>query len=212
MTPVETFLPGILLAYGVVFVGILSPGPNIMTVIGTAMSVGRREARWMACGIACGSLLWAFLAWYGLVTIISRCAAVMTALKLFGAAYLLWLGIKAFRSAARSQAPAVAAAFPMRNARSHMLRGLLVQMTNPKAALSWIAVMTLGLRADAPLWVGAAIVGGTTLISLGGHLTYAIAFSTAPMVAAYRRARRIIETALGGFFCFASYRLANSTV
>ena len=83
-------------------------------------------------------------------------------------------------------------------------------MTNPKAALTWIAIMSLGVETAAPFWVGASIVLGTTAMSVGGHLAYAVLFSTSPMVAAYRAARRWIEIALGTFFCFASYKLLTA--
>lgn len=211
MEQLSEFLPGILLAYGVVCIGILSPGPNVMAVIGTAMGHSREEARSLAWGISFGSFLWALLTWLGLTTVIAAYASIMTVIKVFGAGYLLWLAFKAFRSAARADEAAGGAAPPgLTNANSYFRRGLLIQMTNPKAALAWIATMSLGLDAGAPLWVGAAIVIGTTLISIAGHLTYAFAFSTAPMVLAYRRARRFIEAGLGAFFCFASYKLLTA--
>ena len=57
---------------------------------------------------------------------------------------------------------------------------LLIQMTNPKAALHWIAIVGIGLGAGSPLWVGTALVVSTTILSLLGHHAYAVAFSTAP--------------------------------
>jgi threonine/homoserine/homoserine lactone efflux protein len=208
MEQISPYLSGILLAYGVVCIGILSPGPNVMAVIGTAMSIGRPQAKSLAWGISTGSFLWALLTWAGLVTIISAYASIMTAIKLFGAGYLLWLAFKAFRSAFSERHPKTSFSFGLQS--DYFQQGLLVQMSNPKAAFSWIATMSLGLQADAPLWVGAAIVGGTTLISVVGHRAYAVAFSTAPMVSAYRKARRFIEAGLGMFFCFASYKLLTT--
>ena len=89
----------------------------------------------------------------------------------------------------------------------YYLRGLFVQMTNPKAALSWVAIISLGLQANAPWWVAAIIVSGTTVMSVVMHLGYALTFSTEPMVRFYRRARRWIQATLGLFFCFAGMRL-----
>ena len=63
-----------------------------------------------------------------------------------------------------------------------MLRGLAIQMTNPKAVLAWIAIMSLGMQHDAPLWVVGAIVVGTSALSLAIHYLYAVAFSTPAMV------------------------------
>jgi threonine/homoserine/homoserine lactone efflux protein len=87
---------------------------------------------------------------------------------------------------------------------------MIIQMTNPKAALTWIAIMSLAVDPDAPLWVGGSVVAGTSLVSLNGHRTYAILFSSAPVVAAYRRIRRWIEVGFGTFFCFASYKLLTA--
>ena len=43
MEQVSTYLPGILLAYSAFLLGIISPGPNILAVMGTSLSAGRRE-------------------------------------------------------------------------------------------------------------------------------------------------------------------------
>ena len=83
-------------------------------------------------------------------------------------------------------------------------------MTNPKAILAWIAIISLGLKPDSPLWVGAAIVLGTFLLSVVIHLLYAVAFSTPAMVRIYGRARRSIQCVLGTFFAMAGLRLLTS--
>ena len=83
-------------------------------------------------------------------------------------------------------------------------------MTNPKAALAWIAIISLGLQADAPLWVGVVMVIGTGALSILIHCLYALAFSTATMVRLYGKARRWIQGALGAFFCIAGIKLLSS--
>jgi amino acid exporter len=91
-----------------------------------------------------------------------------------------------------------------------VLRGLAIQMTNPKAVLAWIAIMSLGLRNDAPLWVVGAIVVGTSTLSLAIHYLYAVAFSTPAMVRIYGRARRAIQATLAVFFGCAGIKLLTS--
>ena len=83
-------------------------------------------------------------------------------------------------------------------------------MTNPKAALTWFAITSLGVQEDAPRWVAVAIVLGTTILSVAGHLLYALAVSTQRAVSAYRRAKRWIEFALGSFFGFAGVTLLTN--
>ena len=74
-------------------------------------------------------------------------AEAMIVLKVFGAAYLLWLAYKAFRLACTPAANIIATAAKGENL---YWRGLLIQMTNPKAALHWIAIVGIGLGAEAP--------------------------------------------------------------
>src|SRR5258705_11071158 len=79
MDQISIYLPGILLAYATFFIGIASPGPNVLAIIGTSMSVGRRSGIALALGVAAGSFCWAMLASY---------AAAPTVLKIAGGLYL----------------------------------------------------------------------------------------------------------------------------
>lgn len=205
------YLPGILLAYSAFLLGIASPGPNILSIIGTSMSVGRQSGMALALGVSFGSLLWALLTAFGLSALLATYASAIIVIKIAGGCYLLWLAYKAFRSAAASQdMTARALSGGPRNASGYFVRGLIIQMTNPKAALSWIAIMSLGLGPSSPIWVAFVIVAGTAILSLVFHLLYALAFSTAIMVRAYARARRWLQMALGTFFAFAGVKLLLS--
>ena len=206
MDALAAYLPGIVLAHAAVLLALMSPGPNILAVIGTSMGVGRREGIALALGVACGTFLWVSLTVVGFTAVIATYAAVMVVLKVLGGLYLLWLGYKALRSAqsAKDLRPTIVS---LDGAKSYFLRGLTVQMTNPKAALAMIAIVSLGVHSGAPAWVGLSIVVGTTTLSLCAHLLYAITFSTRPMIVLYARARRAIEAALGAFFCAMGIRL-----
>jgi hypothetical protein len=100
MDQVSIYLPGIILAYSVFLLAIMSPGPNVLAVIGTSMSVGRNAGIALALGVAAGSFGWAFLAAVGLSALLASYAHALTAIKIAGGVYLLWLAYKAFRSAA----------------------------------------------------------------------------------------------------------------
>ncbi|MFV1590657.1 LysE family translocator [Phaeobacter sp. JH20_39] len=210
MQALEIALPGILVAYGVFVMGMFSPGPNILSIMGASMGVGRDAGKSLALGIATGSLIWGLLAWGGLTTVLVAYASLMTVIKIAGAVYLLWLAFKSFRSAMSYRDIKANALSLSGGASAYFHRGLLIQMTNPKAALTWTATMSLGLSPGAPWWIGGVIVLGTGIISFGGHMAYAVAFSTGPMVAGFAKARRWVETGLGLFFCFASYKLLTS--
>ncbi|NTF08371.1 LysE family transporter [Agrobacterium rubi] len=202
------YLPGILMAYSAFLLGIASPGPNVLAVIGTSMGVGRGPAMALALGIATGSFCWATLAVLGLSALLSTYASALITIKIGGGLYLHWLAIKAFKSAASAQGiETEERSGGRRTSWGYWLQGVTVQMTNPKAALTWIAIMSLGLQNDAPGWVGLVIVAGTTILSIVIHLLYAIAFSTPVMMKFYLRSRRVIQAMLGTFFAFAGIRL-----
>jgi amino acid exporter len=208
---VSAHLPGVILAYSAFFLSIMSPGPNVLAILGTSMGVGRSSGVALALGVATGSFCWAALTFSGLTALIASYAGVLTIIKIVGGLYLLWLAYKAFCSATSEHDIAVVTVAGSNHSRSHyFFHGLAVQMTNPKAALAWIAIISLGVRADSPLWVGLSIVIGTSLLSLLIHFLYAVAFSTTTMGRLYGKARRWIQGAIGAFFAFAGIKLLVS--
>lgn len=210
---IAIYLPGILLAYSVFLVSILSPGPNILAIMGTSMSVGRSSGLALALGVASGSMIWATLTALGLTAIIASYAILLTVIKIVGGLFLLWLAYKAFRSAASAHdIDAIVSDDEGRGWTGFFFKGLTVQMTNPKAALAWIAIISLGMQAGAPAWVAIVIVVGTSILSLVCHVLYAMAFSTPPMVRIYARSRRWVQGTLGALFTFAGLKLLTSRV
>ncbi|WP_306146025.1 LysE family translocator [Roseibium sp. MMSF_3412] len=211
MDQLSSYLPGILLAYSAFLLGIISPGPNILAVMGTSLSAGRKEGIALATGVAVGSLTWATLTVLGLSAVLATYASALTAIKIAGGFYLLWLAYKSFKAARADSVIAADEPQGERISRSgYILRGYLIQMTNPKAALSWIAIVALGMQQGAPLWVGAVIIAGTFVLSLLIHVTYAILFSSPAAIRTYAKARRTIQMALGCFFAFAGAKLIFS--
>ena len=208
MENISHYLPGILLSYGAFLMAIASPGPNVLAVIGTSIAVNRRSGMALGMGVASGTLTWALFTAIGLSALLATYASTILIIKVFGGLYMLWLAYKAFRSAASAyDIDATELAGGRRTAWGYARRGYIIQMTNPKAALAWVAIISLGLAPSAPLWVAGAIVGGTFFLSLVIHLLYAVAFSTPIMVRIYGRARRFIQGTLGAFFGLAGLRL-----
>ena len=205
------FLPSIMLAYGAFLLTVLSPGPNVLAIMGTSMGVDRRSGLALGMGVAAGTVFWASLSAFGLSQFIASYAWTLIVIKIVGAFFLLWLAYKAFRSAV---SPHVIETQTLdggrRSRRGYFLNGFAINVSNPKAALAWIAIISLGLAPDSPSWVAVALVVGTTLISIICHAVYAIVFSTAPLIAMYARARRWIQGALGVFFAYAGIQLLAS--
>ena len=208
MQDYSTYLPGILLAYTAFLLAISSPGPNILAIIDTSINSGRRPGVTLALGLGIGDLTWAASTMFGLSAVLTNYAHALFFIKFFGGLYLLWLAYKSFKSAS-SPHSAVAnnAVGKHQTSFGYFQRGYIIQMTNPKAALAWIAIISLGLQDGAPHWVGAVIVVGTFAMSIIIHTLYAVAFSNTLMVKLYGKCRQAIQVGLGMFFAFAGIRL-----
>ncbi|MCY1269882.1 homoserine/Threonine efflux protein [compost metagenome] len=139
-------------------------------------------------------------------------AQALFALKIVGGLYVLFLATKAGRSAFTSDdrfGTLTVVSVQEKGVRLYQ-RGLFMHLTNPKALLSWIATMTLGLSPEASPSTVAVILAGCAVLSVTIFFGYAIVFSTAPMIRAYRRARRWIEGTLALVFGAAGLKLLFS--
>ncbi len=116
-----------------------SPGPGVLMAISTASCQGARRALYSSAGNALGVFIVAATAATGLGLVLKTSALAFALLKVCGAAYLVYLGIKAWRNAG---APAAARALqPIEPSRLRTFRaGLLIAISNPKAILFFTAV------------------------------------------------------------------------
>ncbi len=199
----------LLLVFVTYIVGAASPGPSNMRIMSVAMHQGRRPALMLAAGVISGSFFWGSMAATGVSAVIVQYAEALIVLKVIGGAYLLFLASKACRSALTSNERFANELSSASKASGWKLyqRGLLMHLTNPKAILSWIATMTLGLGPGATTSTVAIILAGCAVLSVTIFGGYAVVFSTAPMVRAYQKARRWIEGALAMVFAGAGLKL-----
>lgn len=202
----------IALVYGTYLIATASPGPSNMAIMGTAMRDGRRPALALAAGVVTGSLFWAILAATGVSAVLTAYAQALVVLKIAGGLYLLYLAFRAGRSAMRPGADAVNGSAERGALRYRTLyrQGVLMHIGNPKAIMSWIAIISLGVRQDTPAGGLPAIVGGCVLLGIMVFGGYAIVFSTASMIALYARLRRWIEGVLSAVFAAAGLKLLVS--
>lgn len=206
-------LTPLLVVFGAYVIAVASPGPSTLRIMGAAMIHGRRAGLALAAGVLCGSLIWGLTAATGVTAVLTRYGEALVALKILGGLYLLFLAVKAARRAlAREAAFADAARGAAAAPRLGRLfrQGLLMHLTNPKAVLGWVALVTLGLGPGAQWQDAATILAGCAVLGATIFGGYALVFSTAPMVRLYRRARRGIEGALAVAFGLAGLRLLAS--
>jgi len=122
------------------FILIAIPGPSVLFVVGRALAYGRRTALASVAGNAAGLEVVAACVALGIGTLVERSALVFIVVKLAGAGYLIWLGIRAVRQR-RGMASAFAAAPAPYRQRRAMLEGFVVGVANPKAVILFAAVL-----------------------------------------------------------------------
>lgn len=199
----------LLLVYLAYVVAVASPGPSNMAIMGIAMGQGRGAAVALALGVMTGSMVWAMLAAAGMSELLARYAQALVAIKIAGGIYLLYLAFK-FARAAWATPPQRAVCGPVVPWSALYRRGVLLHLSNPKSVLGWMAIMSLGLRPDAPAFTFHAILAGCAVLGLVIFVGYALVFSTGIMRRAYLAARRWIEATLAVVFAAAGLRLLLS--
>jgi len=122
------------------FVLIVIPGPSVLFVVSRGVALGRRAALATVVGNAGGLALQAALVALGIGSIVERSVAVFTAVKLVGAAYLVFLGIRMIRDRRALAAVADAASAP-KSWRRILREGFVVGATNPKGVIIFTAVL-----------------------------------------------------------------------
>lgn len=200
------------LVYSAYILGAASPGPSNLAIMNVAVSRGRAPAVATALGVLGGAMCWAVLAATGLTAVLTSFAYSLILLKLLGGCYLLYLAFKSARSMFASDATAQGSAMvPESASRLQYFRaGVMLHATNPKAVLTWVATMSLGLSANSSALMLGLIIAGCFIIGLVTFVGYALVFSTASMNRLYLRMRRWFDGALAMMFGFAGIKLLVS--
>lgn len=190
-------------------VALVSPGPDALVLAQTSASSGRRDGFACAAGIGLGMAVWSTAALGGLATLFAEAAWLYRLVVLAGAAYLVVTGLRMLAAARRGgdHATGEAGAVTLRpGAFVAFRRGLLTNLSNPKAAVLFASVFAVTLPPQTGHGLGGALVLGAASSSALWYVLLARLLSAEAVRAAYRRAERGV-TALAGA-CFAGFGAA----
>jgi threonine efflux protein len=205
-----TYLPTLLTILGVYWIAVMSPGPNFLLVSQLALSGRRRMGIQAGLGIAAGGTIWAILAMAGVAAILDHVAWLHATIRLAGAVYLLWFGVRLLLGArqAGGEAPRLVSlpTSPWAAFRS----GLLTNLTNPKAGAFWTSIFSSIYPPHAPagLFVATALL--VPCISGGWYFAMSLLFASDGVQRRYIRLRRPIDAACGTILVALGLSLAAS--
>ena len=206
------YFPSLLVILTIFVVGVASPGPATLMILGTAMSRGRASSVALSLGVVTGSLFWGCIAAFGFVAAIKASAALFTVMKLAGGLYLFYLVFRSWRSALTADdSLRVPSATPPSLRRSYV-SGLLLHLTNPKAPLVWLATLSAGLGDAAPLSFLVLAIILCELVAILVFVGYAFLFSTPTASQFYISFRRPFDAVLGLLFGAAAVKVLTSRV
>ncbi len=171
------------------------PGPTVLLVVSYAMGRGWRVAAPMAAGVALGDLTAMTLSMLGVGALLAGSAALFTALKWIGAAYLVWLGAKLWRAGGTASASARTDAAPPIRMLAH---AWLVTVLNPKSILFFVAFVPQFLDPARPFAdQAAAMVATFVVFAFANAFGYAILGARAGGMVRSPRAMRIVNRSGG---------------
>lgn len=192
MTPTHS----VIVTIGLFALTFLSPGPNLLVVVQSSLSVGRTGGIAAGFGVALGDAIYAALGLLGMAAVISQSGELFGVIKILGGLYLLWLGWKmvAGRGSFRLEADAERS---VQQSPNLFLRGLVTDLANPQTVLFFASIFAVTLTATTPAWAKMLAWLGIVAASAGWRILLSLAFSRKRVRSIYSRWQQAIERLAG---------------
>lgn len=204
MIDVTTLIAYIAIVTGFVFI----PGPATLLTVARATSSGTKVGIATGAGIAAGDVIHTFMAIIGISAIIAASALLFSAIKYLGAAYLLYLGIRAILE--KAPANLAAGALPISAGRAFR-QAILAELLNPKTALFFLAFLPQFVHPGNGSVMLQLTILGIIFVLLGLVSTVVFAVSAGTLGGFLRRNPAVLKwqgKVVGGIFCALGVRLA----
>jgi threonine/homoserine/homoserine lactone efflux protein len=190
----------------------ITPGQDTLYIVGRSLSQGRRAGLLSVLGISSGCMVHTFAAAFGLSAILATSARAFLIVKLAGAAYLGYLGIRMILARA-SATTANDVAFAHESDWVVYRSGLLTNVLNPKVALFFMALLPQFVAANAESRVLTFLFLGAVFIFNGTLWCLVLAWSAAAVSRRLRGGHAsglMLKRATGAIFVGLGVRLAVS--
>jgi threonine/homoserine/homoserine lactone efflux protein len=187
----------------------LTPGPDTVYILGRSIAHGRRAGIASTLGICVGGIFHTGAAAFGLSAFLATSAWAFSAVKLAGATYLIFLGLRTLLQ--REPAFQVPAEFDRNSPAAAFRQGIVTNVLNPKVALFFLAFLPQFIDSGAPSKMAAFLVLGLTFVTTGTLWCLVLAWFAAMFSTRLRgnpTVTAILNRAVGSLFIFLGLRLA----
>jgi len=189
----------------------ISPGPDTAYIVGRSTQLGWKAGATAALGIGAGVLVHVTAAALGISAVLAASARAFTIVKLLGAGYLVYIGMKMLL--ARRNYNRTGRTFEKRSISLAVIlwQGFITNVLNPKVALFFLAFLPQFIDADAPSKVLAFLLLGLIFDFNGTLWNILVAWLSARAASLFRNTgqlRRWIDRAMGTLFIYIGIRLA----
>jgi len=200
---------------GISVLVIVTPGPDTAITVRNTILGGRRGGLATALGVSTGQAIWAAATSAGLVAILLASEVIFQAVKLFGAAYLVYLGAQSLWSAFRPHRRMLDAAVGPRlvqrlSPRAAYRQGVISDLGNPKMAVFFASILPQFAPAGEGMFSMLILLGLVfSLLTLSWLAFYAVAIDKAGAFLRRPRVRRIFDGIMGTVLVALGLRLAT---
>ena len=141
---------------------LLIPGPTILMVISYSLIRGRKAVFALLLGVGLGDIVAMILSFIGVGLLLQTVAIAFQFLKWIGAAYLIWLGIRMWRSASESME--LSAKTDNKVWHAIMANAFVITALNPKSIVFFLAFLPQFINSEKPFITQSLILGSTFLV------------------------------------------------
>lgn len=187
----------------------LTPGPDTAYILGRSIAHGRRAGVASALGIGVGSIFHTCAAAFGLSAFLATSAWAFSAVKLAGAAYLIFLGLRTLLQ--RDHGLRMPDEFKQNDHAAAFWQGILTNVLNPKVALFFLAFLPQFIDSETPSKMAAFLVLGLTFVTSGTLWCLVLAWFAAAFSTRLRgnaTLATMLNRVVGSLFIFLGLRLA----
>lgn len=196
-----------------VFLLNVTPGPDTAYIVGRSVAQGRGAGLMSALGISTGCCVHALACAFGLTALLAASAAAFTVIKLVGAAYLIYLGVrmivvKQAAGAAGAEAAQATAAKPLCQL---FMQGFWTNVLNPKVVLFFVSFFPQFVSADNPHKALAFLALGSVFVVMSTIWTCIVAWVAGSVTQRFSGkpgAKKWLDRTVGSAFVGLGLRLA----